>query len=109
MKKFLNYFWQQIKFFLINPFWLSLWSIGLILIILLLNGWVWFLWIKKYQDLIGLMPISYAAAVGALNIFLANLAYRKESLVSFILLGAAILIQIIYLIFLKFFAMSQAF
>lgn len=109
MKKILQYIIQQIKAFIINPFWLNGGAILLIILTLAVNALVWYLWIKKYQDLIGVVPISYSSAVIVLNIFLGNLTYRKETLVTFILLGTGLIIQIIYLIFLRFFAMSQAF
>lgn len=107
--KIFKYVWQKIKEFILNPFWLNWASILLIVLTLALNGLIWYFWAKYYQDLIGIVPISYSSAVLFLNIFLGNLTYRKETLVTFILLGTGLIIQIVYLIFLRFFAMSQTF
>ena len=74
-----------------------------------MNGLIWYLYLKNYKDLIGAVPIGYSSAVILLNIFLANITYKKEFLVSSILISMGLFVQIIYLIFLKFFAMSQAF
>jgi len=109
MKKNLMYLWQKIKEFFINPYWANWTVILLIFLSVLLNGLLWYIWWKKYQDLVGVVPISYSSAVLILNVFLSNLSYRKEALVNFVLLGTGLLVQIIYLIFLRFFAMSQTF
>ncbi len=76
---------------------------------LLTNSAIWFLYIKFYRELIGIIPISYALAVLILNIFLSNIIYRKQTLICFILLGGSALVQILFIIFLRLFAMSQAF
>ena len=109
MIKLLKSIFKQIKYFIVNPLWISKVGLPLILVSLSLNGLIWYMYIKGYKDLIGLVPISYSLAALILNIFLANILYRKEILISIILLSSGLLIQIIYLIFLKFFAMSQAF
>lgn len=109
MKKFFQTIWLQIKYFFVNPFWVQKMVILLVTITLVLNGSIWYLYLKKYTGLIGFVPISYSSAVLLLNIFLAAIIYRKETLVSFVLLGTGLTIQIIYLIFLRFLAMSQVF
>lgn len=109
MKKTIIYLWQKLKEFILSPFWLNRGVILIIAATLALNGLIWYQWLQKYQDLIGIVPIGYAGAVALLNIVLGNLSYKKEPLVTFVLLGAGVLIQIIYIIFLKFFVMSQAF
>ncbi len=109
MKKIIIYFLTQTKRFFVNPYWID-WRILIFMIpTFILNALVWYLWARYYQDLIGVVPIGYAAAVALLNIFLGGLSYRKEILVTFVLLGTGLLIQTIYIIFLKFFAMTQAF
>jgi hypothetical protein len=109
MKKIPEYLWSQFKYFLINPFWQAKVVWFLICPAVLINGFIWYLYIKFYKDLIGVVPISYSLAVVVLNVFLANIIYRKQTLVSLSLLSSGILIQIIFLIFLKLFAISQAF
>lgn len=74
-----------------------------------LNGLIWYSYLKFYHDLIGFVPIAYSTAVFVLNVFLAVPVYKRESLASYILLTAGLFIQIIYLVFLRFFALSQAF
>lgn len=109
MKNFFKKIWAQVKYFVVNPFWGNKYSILIIILTLALNGLVWYFYIRKYSVIIGVVPISYSSAVVILNIFLAGVIYRKEIAASYILLGTGIFIQIIYLVFLKFFAMGQAF
>jgi hypothetical protein len=109
MKKLFKTIWAQIKYFIVNPFWVNKFSILLIGLNFVLNGLIWYLYLKNYQSMIGFVPIAYSSAVILLNIFLAAIIYRKEISASFILLGAGMMIQLIYLVFLKFFAMGQSF
>lgn len=80
----------------------------MIIITAILNGLIWFLYIKNYQDLIGITQISYALAVMILNIYLANIVYRRVALASMVLLSTGLIVQIIFLVFLKLFALSQS-
>lgn len=109
MKKFFSKIWAQVKYFIVNPFWVNKINIILIILTIIANAFVWYLYLKKYHFLIGMVPISYSSAVLMLNVFLASIIYRKELAASYILLGIGMFIQVVYLVFLKFFAMGQAF
>lgn len=109
MKKLFATISNQIKHFFLNPFWFSKATLPLIILAVILNGLIWYLYLRHYKSLIGIVPIGYSSAVIVLNIFLANITFRKEVLASIVLLGIGLSVQLIYLIFLKFFAMSQAF
>ncbi len=101
--------WRQIKYFFVNPFWLSGAVLILMVFAILINAAIWYLYIKNYRDLIGIVQIGYSSAVLILNILLGNIVFRKEKLISIILLSAGLIIQILFIIFLRFFAMTQAF
>jgi hypothetical protein len=109
MKNFFKTIWPQIKYFIVNPFWINKFNIILITLTIVANFFIWYLYLKKYGNLIGIVPISYSTAVVMLNIFLSAIIYRKELAASFILLGTGIFIQVVYLVFLKFFSMGQSF
>ena len=109
MKKLFITILNQFKHFFLNPFWSSKATLPLMIISVILNGLIWYLYLKRYNALVGVVPIGYSSAVIILNIFLANITYRKEVLASIVLLGVGLSVQLIYLIFLRFFSMSQAF
>jgi len=109
MKIFFKTIWAQVKYFIVNPFWVNKFNIILIILTAIANVFIWYLYLRKYGNLIGILPISYSSAVVVLNVFLAAIIYRKELAASYILLGTGIFIQVVYIVFLKFFAMSQAF
>jgi len=67
----------------------------------ILNGFIWYEYIARFNMMVNLTPIGYATAVLILNLFLANISYPKQNLLSFILLGTALLIQIFFIFFLK--------
>jgi len=101
LKKILNYSLHQIKYFIFNPFWTSWISLTVLAITVILNGFIWYEYIAKFHMMINLTPIGYTSAVLILNLFLANISYPKQNLLSFILLGTALLIQIFFIFFLK--------
>lgn len=109
MKIFFKFIFDRIRNFFVNPFWMSLASLLIVFLTLLLNGLVWYLYIKQYRNIIGYEPISFSSAVFLLNLFLAAIVYKRETLASYILLSTGLTVQIIFIVFLRFLAMSQAF
>lgn len=102
MKKILSYILAQLKYFFLNPFWTS-WIILVIIVLGLgLNGYIWYFYLVRMQALTGLTPVGYASGVLLLNIFLADISYQRQVILSWILLSTAVLIQIIFIVFLKF-------
>lgn len=101
MKKIIKFILPQLKYFFLNPFWTS-WIIIVILIIsLVLNGLIWYLYLGKYHEVINLTPIGYSSGVLMLNLFLAAIIYPKQRMISFIFLGTNILIQLFTLFLIK--------
>ena len=70
---------------------------------LLSNGYIWYFYLVKIHSFAELTPVGYASGVLLLNIFLADISFPKQIMLSWILLSIALLIQIIFLVFLKFF------
>lgn len=72
-----------------------------IIISLLIDALVWYLYLTKYNQILHLTPIGYASGVLILNIFLAAVIYPKQQMISYILLGTSLLIQVYILFLLK--------
>lgn len=109
MKSFFKFIFDRIRNFFVNPFWKSLPSILVLIFTLALNGLIWYLYLKQYRSIIGYEPIAFSSAVVLLNLFLAAIVYKREALASYILLSTGLTVQIIFVVFLRFLAMSQAF
>lgn len=109
MKTLLKFISDRIRNFFINPFWKSIASLSIVFISSILNGLIWFLYIKYYRSLIGYEPIAFSSTVVLLNLFLATVVYKRESLASYILLSTALTVQIIFIVFLRFLSVTQAF
>lgn len=69
---------------------------------LALNSYIWYFYLVKLQSMAGLTPVGFASGVLILNIFLADISFPKQIILSWILLSTALLIQIIFLVFIKF-------
>lgn len=109
MNKFLSFCKIQLKYFFLNPFWTK-WAVWAISAAALAgNGFVWYFYLAKFSNLIELTPVVYSSAVLGLNLFLADIIFPKEPLASYSLLGVAVLIQLLFLVFLRFFIVSQVF
>lgn len=109
IKKILKAILSQLKYFFINPFWIS-WQILIVVILALaLNGWTWDLYLTKYKEMINVTPVIYASAVILLNLFLAAIYYPKEKIVSWILIGIGLLIQLFIIFFIKMSVFSGAY
>ena len=55
--------------------------------------------------MMSVVSVGYSSGVVILNLFLGNLVYDKEEIISLIIVGIAVLIQIAFLVFLKLFAL----
>lgn len=109
MKKILSYILKQLRYFFINPFWVK-WQVLVILVIsVLTNGLIWYLYLSSYKSYVNLTPIIYSLGVLILNLFIANLVYPKKEIVAYILISLGLIIQFIILIYLKIALMSGAF
>jgi len=101
MKKNITAAKNQIITFIFNPFWRS-WGVVVILALsLALNGLVWYTYYQVIHHSLGFTPILYSSGVLLLNLFLANIIYRKEPLASFILMGLSLIIQAFIYIFMR--------
>jgi len=80
-----------------------------LIVTFLLNGLIWYLYLKFYKTLIGYEPIIFSSAVLILNLCLSAVVYKREAIASYILLSTAFTVQIIFIVFLKFLASTQAF
>jgi len=109
MKKILKIILSQLKYFFINPFWLSWQILVVVVLILALNGWTWDLYLTKYKEMMNVTPVIYASAVILLNLFLAAIYYPKEKIVSLILIGIGLLIQLFIIFFIKMSVFSAAY
>jgi len=109
VKKILSFLWQQSKYFIINPFWTSWICLTIIGLSAILNGLIWYLYLTKFHIIVNLTPIGYSSAVIILNLILANIVFQKQSLISYILLVVALLIQVFMIFFLKIAVFAGAF
>jgi hypothetical protein len=101
MKKNLFNLFSHIKNFFTNRFWQTFLVWIILGLTLLAHAAIWYFYFSSLKSIIGITQIFYSSGAIILNLFLANLVYEKESLASFILLGVALLIQILFIIFLK--------
>jgi hypothetical protein len=91
---------QILKDFFINPFWKS-WSILIFLILALLaNGTLWYIFTTKMKE--NSNPFIFASGLIALNLILANYLFSREKLASYFLLIIALVVQIFMLAFVKY-------
>ena len=87
----------QIRYFFINEFWKNIPILAIVVLLLILNWTAWYLYMTKYREVVGITPVLYSSAVLLLNLFLAVITYRKQVVVSYVFLGSATLIQILFL------------
>jgi len=101
MKKIFSYFKSQFSYLFINPFWKAWVNIILITITFLVSALLVYLYIFRFRQSAPIMPIIYSVAVFVLNVLLANISYRREPMVSYILLSAGLFVQILFLGYLQ--------
>jgi hypothetical protein len=109
MKNIIPFISKQLKYFLINPFWKDWIVLIIIIVTLIINILIWYLYLHSYRQFINLTPIAYSSGVFLLNTILAVITYPKEKIVSFILLGTGLLIQTFIIFFLKIAIFSGTF
>ena len=81
----------------------------IILFSLLTSGAVFYFYFANFKHTVGPIAIYYAGAVLILNLFLAAIVFPRQKFISYILLGAGLLIQIIILVFMKVASMTGGF
>jgi len=96
---------SKIKYFFTNPFWRSIPVVILLVLAIVLNCLIWFFYSRYGRDMMSVVSVGYSSGVVILNLFLGNLVYDKEEIISLIIVGIAVLIQIAFLVFLKLFAL----
>lgn len=74
--------------------------LGIIIVSLILNALIWFFYLTKYREIVNITPIFYSSAVLVLNLSLGNIVFQKQPLMTYLLLGTGILIQIFIFYFL---------
>lgn len=100
MKKFGNYILGQLKYFFVNPFWITFSVLVILAVSFIADGLIWYLYWGKYREIINIIPIGFSSSVLILNLFLANITFPKEKLISYILLSTGLMIQLFILFFL---------
>ncbi len=109
MKKIFHYLFSQLKFFILNPFWKTWVILVIVTATVILNVLIWYSYVTKFHVLVNLTPIGYSSAVFLLNLILADIVFSKSQLVSFILVGIGLLIQVLIIVFLQMSLFSGAF
>lgn len=100
MNKIIPYVKAQLKYFFINPFWRQISVVVILIISLLINGSVWFLYLTKMRIFGNITQIGFSSAVLILDLILAGISFPRQQLVSYILISAGLLVQIIFITFL---------
>lgn len=103
MKKIYLSFLNILKDFIFNSFWQSKGVLLIIGLSLILNGFLWYIFLSKIK--INFVPFIFASGLIFLNLIIGNFLWEREKLASYFLILVGLFVQILMLIFIRFLMM----
>ncbi|HLB95339.1 MAG TPA: hypothetical protein VJK26_00330 [Patescibacteria group bacterium] len=92
-----------LKDFIYNSFWRSGPVLAIIVLSLVLNGFLWYIFETRIRE--NPVPFFFTSGLVGLNLILGNYLWEREKIASFFLISVGLFVQLLMLVFVRFLTM----